>query len=247
MQKGNTGDTAIMKLGGIAGLLSVGGGIADIIIGSATGANLETLATDAAGRFAEFSRSPLLGLYRLDALNMILGIIGLAFAAALFLYLRRDREGPALLALVLSVAGTCVMVSGNAAFGMLELSGAYASSRSDSARAIYLAAGEALLVRGMHGSLAILPAFVLPVLANALFSLAMRGLERFGRATAMLGLIGYSLLLVYLILVTFVPGSGRFALALAAPGGIVALVWTGKVSWVMLTSRSKAAFSDSGS
>lgn len=246
MQDDKKGTMTVIKLGGTAGLFTLLGGIADIAIGSATGANLQEMASGAAGRFAEFSRSPLLGLYRLDALNMMLSLIGLAFAVALYLALKKDREGPALLALVLSVAGTCAMVSGNAAFGMLGLSASYAAATTDAARAVYLAAGEALLAKGLHGSLAVLPAFVLAVLANLSFSLSMLGIGRFGRATAWSGIIGYSLLLVYLILVTFVPGSGRFALALAAPGGIVALAWTGRVSWLLLTYRVEGDVSGSG-
>ena len=65
----------LMTAGGVAGLLALVLGIFDIVIGSVTGANLEALSSDALGRFADFAASPLLGLYRLDALNLVSSVV----------------------------------------------------------------------------------------------------------------------------------------------------------------------------
>jgi hypothetical protein len=47
----------------------------------------------------------------------------------------------------------------------------------------------------------------------------------FSKATAVLGIAGNLLLLVYFVLVTFVPGAGKSAVALAMPGGLLAMAW----------------------
>jgi hypothetical protein len=49
----------------------------------------------------------------------------------------------------------------------------------------------------------------------------------FPRAAGWAGLLGNCLLAAYLVIVTFVPASGRFAMALALPGGLLALAWLG--------------------
>ncbi len=215
----------LMTAGGVAGLLALVLGIFDIVIGSVTGANLEALSSDALGRFADFAASPLLGLYRLDALNLVSSVVTLVFAAALYVSLK-DISGPlSLLALLFLGIGTSAMISGNAAFAMMSLAGKFSVAQGESSKAVFIAAGEALLARGAHGSPAMFFAFSLPSLGNTLFALGMLRSGRYGKKTAWAGILGSGLLLVYVVLVTFVPGAGRFALYLAAPGGIAALLW----------------------
>lgn len=225
---------AVLIAGGAAGFISLFLGISDIVIGTITGADLSALPADAAGRFADFAVSPLLGLYRLDAINMISSLVGLFLSIALYLVLRENREKTAFLALILAVLGTGAMVAGNAAFAVLDLAGKYAAAVSDTERAVFVAAAEALTARGAHGSLSMFPAFMLPTLANMLFCTGMKGVRGFGKAAPILGLAGNALLAIYLILVSFFPSTRSVAMALAAPGGILALVWTGRVSWSLV-------------
>lgn len=226
----------VIIAGGIAGFIGLVFGIADIVIGSVTGADISALPADAAGHFADFAASPLLGLYRLDALNMVSTLIAMVFFVGLYVLLRGNRGPIALLALVTAVLGTGAMLSGNAAFAILDLSGKYASAVNDADRAVFLAAAEALLARGAHGSPAMFTAFFLPTAANILFCLGLFAIPRFGKLSPLLGLAGNALLLNYVVLVTFFPSTRPIALVLAAPGGLLALYWTGRVSWALVRS-----------
>ena len=56
-------------------------------------------------------------------------------------------------------------------------------------------------------------------------ALAMMKGGVFGKGTAWTGMAGSLLMLVYIILVTFVPGVKAVAMMISMPGGILLLVW----------------------
>jgi hypothetical protein len=47
----------------------------------------------------------------------------------------------------------------------------------------------------------------------------------FSRATGYVGLIGNSLMVVYVILVTFIPAVEKLAIAFAMPAGLLVMIW----------------------
>ena len=108
---------------------------------------------------------------------------------------------------------------------MFDLSRKYFSTTNELQRTMYLSAGEALLVRGEHGSLGVFIGFVLLTLSNLLISFVILNGQIFKNRVGFMGIIGSSSLLVYLILVTFFPKIDSFAVLIAAPGGILVLVW----------------------
>ena len=61
--------------GAIATLIVIAGVIADIIIGTALGGDVEALPKTAIDRFSEFRYHPWVGLYHLDLLNMVTMVI----------------------------------------------------------------------------------------------------------------------------------------------------------------------------
>jgi hypothetical protein len=221
----NGGEYGIMlAVGGVAAILSAFGALADVAIGMATGGGISDLPSDALGRFAELLASPALGLYHLDLLNLVTTLIMVPVLYACWLALRQSGAA-ASLALTLGAIGTAVFVAINPALPLLGLSWDYASA-DIVRRELLSAAGEALLARGAHGSPGVLPAFMLVTLANIVLSGELLRTRIFGRATGMLGLSGNLLLAVYLILVTFLPQVRPIAMAVAAPGGLLAIAWT---------------------
>lgn len=56
----------------------------------------------------------------------------------------------------------------------------------------------------------------------------------FSKVTGWLGIIGCTLLLADIVLVTFVPGVKEMAMLVAAPGGILVIVWIFMVSRKLL-------------
>lgn len=211
--------------GGIAAIFVVVASIADIAIGFALGGDLSKLPGTAIDRFAEFMRTPWLGLYHLDLLNATTTLILVATFLALYAAHRRIERGPAMLAMVIEVIGTAVFIANNAALPMLALSAKYAVAPTEAQRTLLAAAGESLLARGEHGTPGVFPGFLMLSVAGILMSLVILKGRVFNRATGWTGLLSNSLLLAYVILVTFVPGTKALAMLISAPGGLLAIAW----------------------
>lgn len=210
--------------GGAATLLVLAGLVLDVVAGNLLGGDISRVPATAAGRLQELHDHPLLGLYDHDFLNLLVQVALIPVYWALYAALRRANRAWAGLALAFFLVGTTLFIAGNAALPMLALSGQYAAADGAGKTAI-AAAGEALLARGAHGSAGAFLAFLLPTGAGLLMSWAMRAEKVFSRATALCGLAGNLLLIAYFVLVTFVPGMERQAVALAMPGGLLTMAW----------------------
>lgn len=222
---------SMYTLGGIAAILTLIAVVADILIGSSTGGNLSELPQTAVERFDQFQQNAWLGLYNLDLLNTVNQLISIPVYFALYAALCKLNKPYALLALIIFLFGTAIFVSNNTALPMLELSRKYALA-DESQKALLAAAGEAMLVRGEHGSLGVFFSFLLPTLSALVFSFVMLQGNVFSKANAYIGILGNVLMLVYIVLVTFAPTVKNMAMAFAMPGGLLLLAWM-----VMLTTR----------
>ena len=222
---------SIYVIGGTATILSLAAVTLDIFIGSAMGVNLSELPQTAVERFAQFQQNVWLGLYNLDLLNTVNQLISVPVYFALYAALRKSNKPYALLALIIFLLGTAIFVSNNTALPMLELSRKYALA-DESQKNLLAAAGEAMLVRGEHGSLGVFFSFLLPTLSALIFSFVMLQGKVFSKANAFVGILGNALMLVYVVLVTFAPTVKNMAVAFAMPGGLLLLAWM-----VMFTIR----------
>lgn len=212
-----------LAFGGVAALLVAALSLADVAVGTMTGGNLEALPRSATERFAQLATSPLLGLYKLDLLNLVTTLLFLPALHAVYVALRERGSRLAGFAWALSLVGAAVFAAGNPALPMLGLSRDYLASSDPAIRQALAAAGEAILARGAHGGPGVFPSFLLPLLANLILSMAMLKRRRFPPVLAWLGLAGNALLVAYLALVTFVPGVAAVATAVAAPGGLMSI------------------------
>ena len=223
---------SIYTMGGIAAVIALIGIVLDVVVGSATGGNLSALPQTAVDRFAQFQASPLLGLYNLDLLNIVNQIILIPAYFALYAAHRKANNAYALLALIFFLVGTTIFVTTNTALPMLELSNKYATATTESQKTLLAAAGEAMLVRGSHGSLGVFIGFLLPNIAGLIMSFAMLTGKVFNKINSYLGITGSSLILLYIVLVTFAPAIKDMATAFAMPGGLLLMAWM-----VMFTIR----------
>ena len=215
----------VYLLGGAATLMVLLGAVLDVVVGSYLGGNLSALPQTAVDRFAQFQSDPLLGLYNLDLLNTVNQIVLIPAYVALYAAQRQSSPAFSLLALVIFLVGTTVFVSTNTALPMLDLSERYAAAATESQKMLFAAAGEGLLARGTHGSLGVFIGFLLPNLAGLAMAYGMFTGKVFGKATALAGLIGSALIVLYLVLVTFVPAVRQMATAAALPGGLLLMAW----------------------
>lgn len=215
----------IYILGGISTIIALIGIVLDVVVGSSTGGNLSALPQTAVDRFAQFQVNPFLGLYNLDLLNIVNQIFLIPTYFALYAIQRKTNPAFSLLALVIFLVGTTVFVTTNTALPMLELSRKYATAATESQKMLFAAAGEAMLARGTHGSLGVFIGFLLPNIAGIIISLTMLTGKVFNKATALAGLIGSVLMLLYIVLVTFVPNVKNMAAAVSMPGGLLLMAW----------------------
>jgi uncharacterized protein DUF4386 len=216
---------SVYILGGIATIIVTIGAVLDVVFGSITGGNLSALPQTAVDRFAQFQANPLLGLYNLDLLNIVNQIILIPAYFALYAAQRKTNSALSLLALIIFLVGTTVFVTTNTALPMFELSRKYATATTESQKMLFAAAGEAMLARGTHGSLGVFIGFLLPNIAGLIMSFSMLTGKIFKKATALVGLIGSALILLYIVLVTFAPDVKNMATAIAMPGGLLLMAW----------------------
>ncbi len=215
----------IYKVGGITTIIVLCGIVIDILVGSITGGDIAALPQTAIERFAQFKGNSLLGLYNLDLLNIINQIILIPSIFALYGALRKINNPSAILALILFLVGTTIFITNNTALTMLDLSHKYFNAASGEQRLLYAAAGETMLAKGAHGSLGVFIGFSLPTFANGIMSGAMLRGKVFSRLTSIIGLVGNSMMVVYIILITFIPALEKSALMLAMPAGLLLMVW----------------------
>ena len=225
IEKTNDRWKTIYSIGGYSALISFGLILFDIIFGSTVSNNITEMSHTATGIFSTLHQNRLMGLYMLDLLNMVNALIMIPTFFALFGVHRKKNLPYAALSLLLVIIGTSIVVSTNIALPMLELSHKYMSSTSESQRILFTAAGEALIARGGHGGLGAFIGFAVGTIASICMSYVMIDGEIFTKRVSYFGLIGYSLLLVYVLLVSFLPGIENLVKTIAAPGGLLVLAW----------------------
>ncbi|MDF2592533.1 MAG: conserved rane protein of unknown function [Clostridia bacterium] len=229
----------ICRIGGVAAIMATVGTLLDIAITFLPGWGTSTAPETAIGWFTLFHDNWLLGLRNLDLLNVMISIFLIPTFCALYAIHHGINKQYTTLAITLFIVATTIFIGNNTALPMLELSSKYTAATTDTQRSIIAAAGEAMLARGKHGSPGAFMGFALSTLASISFAFIMLKGKIFSKATAYIGIIGFSLLLVYMVLVTFVSSSDNLIMMLAMPGGLLALGWNIGVAKKLLQLSKK--------
>jgi hypothetical protein len=215
----------IYYFGAIAAIIVVMGSILDILISFTLGGDLSTLPDTAVERLIQMHSNKFLGLYYLDMLNVVTTLIMIPTTFAICAAHRKVNGAFSILAMIISIIGTTLFVANNGALSMLALSDKYAAASTEAQKTLLSAAGEAILASGEHGSSGAFLGFILPLFATILISFIMLKGGIFSKLVSYFGIVGNSLLLIYMIFVTFIPEMKNSALMLASPGGILSIVW----------------------
>ena len=223
-QPANSAWKALYVVGGVAALLTVLNGLAEIAITFLPGGGMSAGPLTAVDWFSLYRSSPFLGMRNLGLLNIIFTFLSIPLTYALYAAHRRTHQAFAGLSLIVALLGVAVFLAGNRAFPMLELSSRYAAAATDTQRSALAAAGEAMLAAGQSHTPGTFLAFFLSTLAGVAISIVMLRAKIFSRASAIIGIVGFSLLLVFEITSDFAPGfPATFALALS--GGPLSMAW----------------------
>ncbi len=95
--------------------------------------------------FTLLQSNKLLGLTLLNVFDMVNYALVDLMLLALYVALRRASESLMAIAMTLGFVGIAVYFASNQAFSMLSLSDQYAAATTDAQRALFLAAGQAVL------------------------------------------------------------------------------------------------------
>ncbi|MEJ2266257.1 MAG: hypothetical protein P8X95_22655 [Anaerolineales bacterium] len=215
---------SIYKLGGVAALGAVLVGLLEIIITFLPGGNVpqETVLD----WFGLFQENWFMGLRNLGLLNILLNTLGILTYFALYAAHREDPNQPyAALATILSFLGIGIFLATNRAFPMFALSKQYASAATDAQRAVLEAAGQSMLSVGQSHTPGTFLGFFISEIAGVVISIVMLRSKIFGNVTALAGILGFGILLVFEFFSSFVSGLSNVTMTLAMFGGLLSMIW----------------------
>jgi hypothetical protein len=215
---------ALYVVGGVAALLTVLNGLAEIAITFLPGGAMSSGPTTAVDWFGLYQRSPFMGMRNLGLLNIIFTVLSIPVSYALYAAHRRTHRAFAGLSLLVALLGVGVFLATNRAFPMLALSSRYTEAATETQRAVFTAAGEAMLAVGQSHAAGTFLAFFLSTVAGVSISVVMLRARLFSEASAIIGIVGFSLLMVFEITSDFAPGFPT-SFAFAISGGSLSLVW----------------------
>jgi hypothetical protein len=213
----------IYKIGGMAALLTVVVAFGEMVITFLPGGNapVETVID----WFTQIQNNWFMGLRNLGLLNIVMFALGIPMYFAIYTAHRKVNKAFGALAMIISFIGVAGFFATNRAFSMLELSGQYAQATTDAQRSMFAAAGQAMLSVGRSHSLGTFISFFLGELAGILMSVVMLRGKIFSKATALTGIIGFTLLLIFEVCTSFIPVLNEVAMIFAMGGGLLNITW----------------------
>jgi hypothetical protein len=137
--------------------------------------------------FRLFQTNRLIGLVDLDLLLVADNVLLIPILLALYVALRRASESLMTIATALGLVGIVLFITSNPAIEMLSLSDHYAAATTDAQRAMFLAAGQAMLA-GWQGTAFQVGYLLSSVAGIAIPAVMLRG-AIFSKATAVLGIL----------------------------------------------------------
>lgn len=223
---------SLYKVGGAAALLAILVALADMTLTFFPAGAEQPGSMTAIDWFELFQTNWFFGLRNLGLLPNILTLcLLIPVFMALYTVHRTTNQAQAALALILSLLGTAIYLSNNAAFPMLTLSAKYANATTDAQRTLLAAAGEAILARGEDFTPGTFMGFLFGEVAIIVITFVMLRGGIFSRATAYAGILGGICLTVFTIWTTFIPMLFEVAMLLAMIGGLLS------IAWYILTAR----------
>lgn len=215
----------LYRLGGVSALI-----IAVLLIGEILVYGFFPRAETALEHFVLFQENWLAGLLTLDLLGMISYLLFVPVILALYAALHRTSEAIMAVGSVLFFVGIANFFATNTAFPVLSLSNQYAAAQTETERAMYLAAGQAMLT--LFNENAFLVSYVIVSAAWAMISWPMLRSNLFSRMTAYAGILAGTAGILAVILEHTLPADAILA-AIALYFAAIIFLFV----WVVLTGR----------
>lgn len=216
----------LYPIAGIAALLALTANLLDIAVGMGETELVASGSRSALDWFALYGESPFKGLYPLGILNIVYAACLVPVYFGLFAAHRRTHGVYAALAMAVYSIGMAIYISNNAAIPMLVLAEKYAAAETEAQRALFAAAGEAVLASGEDFTPGAFAGMFLEVIAAVAISLVMLRGGVFAKRTAWIGIIGFTLLSIFTVWATFIPALYAVAFyGFGMVGGLFVLAW----------------------
>lgn len=216
----------LYKIGGVAALTIP---LFYLVAGVATGIgyNTQPVPGDAAGWFALFQNTPLLGFVYLGVQDVAIAILSVPLFLALYQVHKPVSRTWALVATVFAIVGITVYLAMHSSFSVFSLSSQYARATTEARKATLLAGGQALIADPRAGfGMAIIWA------SSILLSILMVRGKVFGVVTAIMGIAGFSFFLLgvtvpagYTSTDALTAGETVITSLSIAGGGLLTLAW----------------------
>jgi len=175
--------------------------------------------------FDMYHRNWFMAMRNMGLMNIIASTLMLPVYFALYGLYRNNLKVFVSFSLILSFVGYSIFMSDNASFAFLELAGKYFREISDKDKTILLAAGEALFAKGASHTPGTFPGFFIGEITGILFSIIILIGGVIKKSTGVIGLIGFSFLLIFEVISSFIGTLFEEAMIFAMIGGILTLVW----------------------
>jgi hypothetical protein len=225
VQASDSGWGSLYRVAGTAALLVVVVGLLDFVLALLQGDAKTPGTSSVLDWFLLLQQKEFFGLRNLGVLNIVTLVLGIPLYLALFNAHRHIYAGFAALAAILFAVGAAVYISTNAVFSLLALSGQYAAAATDSQKALLISAGTAILARGEDLTPGTFMGFFLPEAAALLMAVLMLRGRVFGRVTALAGILGMALMVIFNICAAFAPATYGTAMIAAMLGALFSMAW----------------------
>ncbi len=216
----------LYRLGGAAALFAMCANLLDVMLGFGGTETIFYGSRSAIQWFAMYQENAFQGLYSLGVLNIVYMIAMLPVYGALTVAHRRKQIVQVAMIMILFLLSMSMYISTNSAMPMWVLSSKYELANTPVQKAIFLAAGEAILARGEDFTAgSFLPLFLGGLAALFITFVMLRG-GIFGKTTSWIGMSGFTFLSLFTICATFIPPLYTLAFyGFASMGGVLVLIW----------------------
>ena len=194
--------------------------------------------------FTLLQNNKLLGLTLLNLFDIVnYALVGLIFLA-LYVALRRASESFMAIAATLGFIGIVVYFASNQAFSMLSLSNQYAAATTDAQRAMFIAAGQAMLTihnNASYQGASIYMSFLLVSVAGLIISAVMLRSSIFSKGAGYVGILANGLGLGYYITLAFAPAVVFLPLSVSALFLLAWYILIGVRLWTIDSMRATSS------
>lgn len=212
------------RFAAISALLIVFVAIMDVVISMSAGESKPNNAIGITEWFTMFETNGLSALSNLGLINILTLTLGVPVYLSLFTLFRGKSMAFSMLSMVFFFIGTAVYLSSNTVFSMLALSQQYATA-TEAQKPLIEAAGRAALSLGADLTPGTFIGLLFSQIAGGIMSIVMLKTKIFSPINGWLGLIGFTMMIVFFSMTAFAPKSFTTAMLISMVGGLTLMAY----------------------